>query len=199
MSQPIKGQFRVVEVLQLLGDDKEQEFLLEVVRFPHPPQYAAMARWFEQQGHTVSLDACRNWYRKTYPTGDEARRVNALLVQYCGLDAGVGLGGSLGLLGVAVQSMGKLLDNAGDIQITTTQQYLTALNVHANLLSKMAAIAETIQQDRLIRTRREITLAAAERVAAIVLETLKDTPVESAARLALEGAIARIEEELTRG
>ncbi len=183
--------------LKKLSEAEIEEFKREIVRYPRRPDFEAMVRWFAEKGLTVSKSAMLRWYKKSYPTGQEAKILNGIFAEHQNMDPEVALGGTVGILAANVAAVSNLLKtlNTEQLEVKSVTQYLYALNTQGAAIAKLADIADRLQQTQTIRTKREYTLAGAAQLAAIVTEELKDTPAEAAVRLAIQAAIARMEEE----
>ena len=158
-------------------------------------------------GYDVSVSAVHRWRHANFPIGDKAKALNALAINYRGIDVYDSLEFALGIAFEQLNRMQALLNQFAavksrvengeavsdeELQLLKSGQSGFLMMV-PTLLRELRSIAANINDYKFIRDKRELEMSGAEAVVQELLIVFKDLPIENAIQEACRGAIAKLE------
>lgn len=151
----------------------------------------AIRQLLEDWGYKISQTAVQNWYRATYPVGQQAIAFNALASEYTGVE-----------VGDALQKLLVINANLIDRFLTIIQSLDSEAFRVENIVStipalsrEMRACASELNNLRYVKDRKELEVAGAYRAMQELKLTFADTPFEAALEEASRSVMLRIEGE----
>lgn len=166
---------RVAQLCRQMDPDKLAEFN-QFLRYN--PSYNDVRQWLiDHMGEDVAIAHIANWYKATFPEGEEAKLINALLGAYHGLEihrvAHMALGVSIKFL-VKIQQ--HFIDNEVEFAKLSVVQ---AVNMVPGLLREIRSLVQQIEQQGMAYDAMQQELGGAAFAIQELLITHKDTPLEA--------------------
>lgn len=164
------------------------------------PTYIDMQRWLvEHGGGQVSIASLQKWYKRTFPTAEQAIAVNAIAAAFHGVDEKLMIQLSAG---VAVKMIQLLFEycqvemESGDVVLRDGLKMDSALHALTVMLKEARTAAIALNNLKFSSDKAELELAGGYRVAEIARNFSKDLPYERAIADCIDGALAQLEEEV---
>lgn len=178
--------------LSSIEEGDAHEFL-EWCRFK--PSYVDMQKRLQELGHQVSVSSLQRWYSNTFPKGDQAIALNALMSPYAGIDPQDALSMSLGVSTNLLCDLLRSVDASfvQSLSVSKPESLLHALSV---LVKEQRVASGKLHELKQIRDRTQLELAGGYRLLEIVRNLAKDTPHESVILEFLDGGILQLESEI---
>lgn len=185
-------------------NDRQQEFN-DFCR--HNRNNTDIHRYLVDLGYDVHISSVHRWRHANFPIGDKAKALNALAINYRGIDVYDSLEFALGIafeqlnrmqgqleLFAAVKSRFENGEDVSDAELQLLKSGQSGfLMMVPTLLRELRSIATNINDYKFIRDKRELEMAGAEAVVQEILIVFKDLPIENAIQEACRGAIAKLE------
>ena len=186
-------------------DNEQQQEFNDFCR--HNRNNTDIHRYLVDMGHDVSVSAVHRWRHANFPIGEKAKALNALAINYRGIDVYDSLEFALGIAFEQLNRMQELLNQFAEIKARFDKHEAVSdeelqllksgqsgfLMMVPTLLRELRSIAANINDYKFIRDKRELEMAGAEAVVQELLIVFKDMPVENAVEAACRGAIAKLE------
>lgn len=148
-------------------------------------------RLLEDWGYKISQGAVQNWYRATFPIGEQAKRFNLLANQYVGVEVVDALQKML----VVNATMIDQLMIAFDSPSSENFRVENFISMIPSLSREVRACASELNDLRYHRDRASLEVAGAYRAIQELRLIFKDTPFENALDEAAKSVLMRIEDE----
>ncbi len=194
-----------IDAIRADWDDEQQQEFNDFCR--HNRNNTDIHKYLVDMGYDVSISAVDRWRTANFPIGEKAKALNALAINYRGIDVYDSLEFALG---IAFEQLNRLQDllnqfaeikakfeNGEDVSEAELQLLKSGqsgfLMMVPTLLRELRSIAANINDYKFIRDKRELEMAGAEAVVQELLIVFKDMPIENAIQEACRGAIAKLE------
>lgn len=151
----------------------------------------AIRQFLEDWGFKVSQSAVQNWYKNTFPIGQEAKRFNLLATEYNGVEISDALQKLLIVNANLIDRFIITLESASTEDIRL-EQLVTAI---PSLSREVRACASELQQLKYLKDRKELEVAGAYRAIQELKLIFADTPFEQALEEAARSVLSRIDGE----
>lgn len=185
-----KGRQYRVDEIRLHWSKEQPELLAE---FEDLCKYRASIQtlWSFLNDHdqSVSRASVWQWYHATFPVGEEAKKINAIALQYGGLDTANLLNATLAAAILTFNDVRSQLESVGVAEIKTE----TLLAMMPSLIREIRSLTDQIDSRQIIVDRHELELAGAYTILAELELTFKDTAFEQPFKDAKRGALAKLE------
>lgn len=197
-------QSKVDAICADMNNEQQQEFN-DFCR--HNRNNTDIHRYLVDLGYDVHISSVHRWRNANFPIGDKAKALNALAINYRGIDVYDSLEFALGIAFEQLNRMQDLLNQFAAIKArfdnheSVSDEELQVLKsgqsgflmMVPTLLRELRSIAANINDYKFIRDRRELEMAGAEAVVQELLIVFKDLPIENAIQEACRGALAKLE------
>jgi hypothetical protein len=170
-----EDQSRVAQICRQMDTDRLAEFNQFI---KYNPSYNDVRQWLiDHTGEDVAIAHIANWYKSTFPEGEEARAINALLGTYYGLEihrvAHMALGVSIKFL-IKIQEH-FINDEVAFARLTTVQ----AVNMIPGLLREVRSLVQQIEEQGMAYDAMQQELGGAAFAIQELLIVHKDTQLEA--------------------
>jgi|GEM_PF-2481571 len=194
-----------IDAIRADWDDERQQEFNDFCR--HNRNNTDIHRYLVDLGCDVSISAVHRWRHANFPIGEKAKALNALAINYRGIDVYDSLEFALGIAFEQLNRLQDLLNQFAVIKVRVENQEDVSeaelqllksgqsgfLMMVPTLLRELRSIAGNINEYKFIRDKRELEMAGAEAVVQELLIVFKDLPIENAIQEACRGAIAKLE------
>jgi hypothetical protein len=185
-----KGRQYRVDEIRLALSKESPELLAE---FDNLCKYRASIHdlwaFLNDHGHQVHRSSVWQWYHATFPVGEEAKKINAIALQYGGLDTANLLNATLA---AAILTFNEVRDEIKLIGVKGVKPE-ALLAMVPSLIREIRSLTDQIDSRQIITDRHELELAGAYTVLAELELTFKDTAFEQPFKDAKRGALAKLE------
>jgi hypothetical protein len=166
---------RVEQLRRQMNADKLAEFDQFL---KYSPSYGDIRQWLiDHANEDLAIAHIANWYKSTFPEGEEAKLINAQLGSYHGLEihrvAHMALGVSIKFLTKIQEHF--IDDEVKFSQLTTVQ----AVNMVPGLLREVRSLVQQIEQQGMAYDAMQQELGGAAFAIQELLIVHKDTPLEA--------------------
>jgi hypothetical protein len=151
----------------------------------------AIRQLLEDWGYKVSQSAVQNWYKYSFPVGQEAKRFNLLATEYNGVEIGDALQKLLIVNANLIDRFIITLESASTEDIRL-EQLVTAI---PSLSREVRACASELQQLKYVKDRKELEMAGAYRAIQELKLIFADSAFEQALDEAARSVMTRLEGE----
>jgi hypothetical protein len=186
-------QSSIDKILSELSEDDRAEFL-EFCRFN--PTYSDIKARLKELGHDASVSSIQRWYLRSFPVGDEAKKLNALMTPYAGADS---LGALQMSLGVSTQLIDSFMQLLGQDELEKLKDRPATIAYQLSILLKeMRVTAAAINQQQVIRDRKSLELAGGYRLAELIKSFSESDPNFAVIEALINAALSQLEDEINR-
>lgn len=146
-------------------------------------------RFLNDAGHKVHQSSVWQWFHATYPIGEEAKKINAIVLEFGGLDTDNLLNAALVAAMLTLNEVRTAIATHGMDKLKP-EALLSSL---PGLIREIRSLTDQINSRQLITDRHELEVAGAYTVLAEMELTFKDTAFEQPFKDAKRGALAKLE------
>jgi hypothetical protein len=182
-------QYRVDEIrLEMSKSAPEQ-----LAEFERLCKYKASIRtlwsYLNEHGYNVHQSSVWQWWHATFPIGEQAKQINALTLEFGGLDTDSLLQATLAQ---AVLTFNQIRDRLKEVGVSEVRP-TALLGTLPAMMREIRSLTEQINNREYVTDARELELAGAYTVLAELELTFKDTAFEGPLKDAKRGALAKLE------
>ncbi|PSB29905.1 hypothetical protein [Stenomitos frigidus] len=156
------------------------------------PTYGDIQRRLQELGFQVSGSAVQAWFTATHPVGHEAKVINALTLNYAGVEPFTALQMSMA---IAVNLTDALMKHCTPERLASASAGDLMMTI-GNLLKEMRTCARVLQDVKVTRDRKALELSGGYRVVEILRHLSEDSSQAESITDFCDAALLQLEQEV---